>query len=194
MKRNVVLITLMILLFCGMCIIESSAVKSRPAEPKDRVSSVYMLAGEFRAVFANLLWIKAEQYHHEFIENNADWTRNKELMGLIELIVHLDPTFVEAYATGAYIYADGYKNNRKALNFLRQGISNNPKAAELYKLTAIMYVRRFNDPKRAIPYAKSAIKYAEDDWYRSQYIGLLKTIEKMAAEQKTPRFRRERNS
>lgn len=182
MNRNLVLAVLMIILFCGMCIIENNAIKSRPVEPANRVSSVYMLAGEFRCVFANLLWIKAEQYHHEFIQKNSDWTRNKDLIGLIELIVHLDPTFVEAYATGAYIYADGYKDNQKAINFLNQGIANNPKAAELYKLAAIMYARRFNAPNRAIPYAKSAIKYAEDDWYRSQYKGLLKTLNKMAAE------------
>lgn len=184
MKCKLVLIGLMTLLFCGMCVIENSAVGLRPKEPANRVSSVYMLAGEFRAVFANLLWIKADQYHHEFIARNGDWTRNEELMGLIELIVHLDPSFVEAYATGAYIYADGYKNKLKASNFLLQGISNNPKAAELYKLTAIMYARRFNDPQRAIPYAKSAIQYAEDEWYREQYTGLLKTIKKMAAEQR----------
>lgn len=184
MKRNLVLTGLMIALFCGMCVVENIAVGLRPEEPANRVSSVYMLAGEFRAVFANLLWIKADQYHHEFIEHNADWTRDKELMGLMELIIHLDPSFVEAYATGAYIYADGYNNKQKAIDYLLQGISNNPKAAELYKLAAIMYVRRFNDPQRAIPYAKSAVKYAEDDWDRAQYRNLVKTIEKMASEQK----------
>ena len=66
----------MVVLFGGMCIIENSAVRARPAQPQDQTSAVYKLAGEFRTVFANLLWIKADKYHHEFIQHDPNWCNN----------------------------------------------------------------------------------------------------------------------
>lgn len=186
MKSRAALVFLMLVLFSGTCITENAVVRSRPRNPSDHISSIYALAGEFRTVFANILWIKADEYHHEFIQHGRDWTRNKELLGLLDLIIVLDPQFIDAYANKAYICADGYHDTPRAIRVLRQGISNNPEARELYELTALMYARRARDPVRALPYARKAVIYAEDDWYRTRAQRLLRTITEMAREQMRP--------
>lgn len=177
----------MLVLFSGMCIIENDAVRSRPAEPQlsGRASSIYMLAGEFRTVFANLLWIKAEQYHHEFLLRNGDWTKNRELMGLIDLITALDPHFVEAYETGTYILNYGCGNHKKALKYVLQAIANNPHAWDLHRIAAIIYARQFHNPERAIEHMRMAVKYCDNDFDRGLARKLLRTIIAMQKEQRS---------
>jgi tetratricopeptide (TPR) repeat protein len=172
-------------LFCGMCVVENSAVSHRPADSvcSRNTSAVYAIAGEFRTVFANLLWIKAEQYHHEHIQRGALWSRNKELMGLIDLITALDPHFIEAYATGTYIYADGYRDYPRAINYLSRAIANNPKSWELHHIAAVLYAGRLHKPREALPYARLAAKYCKDSFYRRTTLKLLATIERLAKEQ-----------
>lgn len=178
MKPRIGIVIAALLLFGGVCILENGAVRAKPPETVPRgSSSVYMLAGEFRTVFANLLWMKAEQYHHEFIKHNPHWAENRELIGLLTLITTLDPHFPEAYATGTSIYSVGYKNNRKALNYLIEGIHNNPRSWELHRLAVIMYARHFNDPERALFHARLAVKYCDDSFYRQVMMRLLKTVE-----------------
>ncbi len=174
----------MAIMFCGMGVMENGAVKARPAAPEsERVSSVYMLAGEFRTVFANLLWIKAEQYHHEYLLRNPNWTRNKDLMGLLDLITALDPHFIEAYCVGAYILADGYRDPDRAVAYLRRAISSNPEAWELHELAAIVFVRRFHDPERALPHALLAYKYCDDEFRQRRGLRLIRTIKVMLKEE-----------
>jgi len=190
MKDRIIIITALAILFLGMCVMENNAVSCRPAEPiTGKASAIYMLAGEFRVVFANLLWIKAEQYHHEYVQRNLPWTHDKELMGLIDLITTLDPHFVEAYETGSYILADGYKDTHKAIKYLRQAINNNPKAWELYQIAAIMYTNRLKDPEHAIPYAKKTVELCNDNFYHRVAARSLKTIEKLAKNSQATRRR-----
>ncbi len=180
MRERIFIGTLLIALFAGMCVMENSAARIRPQETvQGNISSVYMLAGEFRTVFANLLWFKVDNYHHEFIAHDKDWHHNKDLISLLDLIVMLDPKFEEAWATAACIYANGYEDNEAALSYLRQGITNNPESRELHELTAILYAHRLADPYRAQRYADQAVKYAEDDWYRRRALRLQRTVREM---------------
>jgi|YNPNPStandDraft_1061719.scaffolds.fasta_scaffold00001_53 hypothetical protein len=173
-----------VVLFAGMCVLENAAVQSSPEGKKGQTDSIYAIAGEFRVVFANLLWVKADQYHHEFIARNSDWTRNKELLGMIDLIVALDPTFVEAYATGTYILAEGLNDYRRALNFARQGICNNPRSSELYRIVSIIYAKDLHQPEAALVYARKARQFAEDEWYRTRAVRLVRSIERMIREKR----------
>ncbi len=173
-----------VLLFAGLSAAENAAMRSRPAEPADRASAVYRLAGEFRVVLANLLWIKADAYHHEFIAKDPNWCQNKELLGLMKLITALDPRFEEAYLTGAHVLLYGYRDTPKAIAYLHQGLAANPKSQELNRLAAIVYARNLEQPARALPYARDAVRYAKDDWSARQCRRLLRTIERLAEEQK----------
>ncbi len=165
------------LLFSGMCIVENSVLAERPQTETCGTSSVYMLAGQFRCVFANLLWIKAEQYHHEYTAHHSDWTKDKELLGLIKLTTDLDPHFPEAYEVGTYLYADGQKDNKAAMRYLLEGISNNPEQWDLHQLAAIMYGHRLNNKKLALVHAKLALKYCNDNFYRKSIERLIKTLQ-----------------
>lgn len=172
-----------VLLFAGMCIVENCAVRSRPVEPADNVSAVYKLAGEFRTVFANLLWIKADNYHHEYIQRDPNWCNDKELLGLFKMITALDPRFVEAYASGTYVLMYGYHSNTKAIGYLMQGIESNPRSRELNELAAVLYAQKLNNPRRALPYARRAVWFAEDDFYRGVSARTLRSVQRMAREQ-----------
>lgn len=186
MKRLGLAITIAALL-TGLCILENGAIDARPkqAQPK-RLSSVYALAGEFRTVAANLMWIKADQYHHEFIEKNPDWTQDKDLLGLINLITDLDPSFVVAYSSGAMIYAYGCDNPERAVDYLNEGIAANPRAWELHRIAAIVYARRLRDPARALPYARAAARYCDNGFDKRVVLRLLHTLERMAAAKNAP--------
>ncbi len=172
-----------LLLFGAMCVMENSALDSRPETPQvAKTSAVYALAGEFRVVFANLLWIKADKYHHEFIHQNPDWTQDSDLLGMLRMITALDPTFTEAYASGVYMYADGQKDIIAAQDYLLEGLSNNPKSADLNRTAAIFYARRLEDPRTALVYARRAQKYTTDE-FDSQVVGkLIRTLEEQIAE------------
>ena len=182
MKRKIVTIAAMIALFAGMCIIENNAVRVKPAEPLDKASAIYQLAGEFRTVFANLLWIKADKYHHEYIQHNPNWCNNKDLIGLFKMITALDPRFVEAYSAGTYILMNGYKSNIRAMEYLMQGIEANPRSRELNQLAAVLYAYKLKNPKRALPYAQKAVWFAEDDFYKKVTTRNLHSIEQMVRE------------
>lgn len=182
MRRKLLIAFAILLLFTGMSAVENRAVRSRPIDPADNASAVYKLAGEFRTVIANLLWIKADAYHHEFIERNPHWCENKDLLGMMRMITALDPRFVEAYSTGSYILMYGYRSAPKSLAYLREGIAVNPKSRELNQLAAIFYAQKLKDPERALPYAQRAARYAEDDWNRELTARLLSSVRRMIRE------------
>lgn len=182
MKQRLPIFLTIALLFAGMCIIENRAVDAKPAEPADNVSAVYKLAGEFRTVFANLLWIKADKYHHEYIQHDPNWCNDKELMGLFNMITALDPRFVEAYSAGTYVLMYGYHDNRKALKYLKQGITTNPRSRDLNELMAVIYAQKLKDPEHALLYAQRAVRFAEDDFYRTVAKRTLHSVERMIRE------------
>lgn len=182
MKHRLPILLTVVLLFSGMCVIENTAVSSKPAEPADHVSAVYKLAGEFRTVFANLLWIKADKYHHEYIQHDPNWCNDKDLMGLFNMITALDPRFVEAYSTGAYVLMYGYHDNQKALRYLKQGITANPRSRDLNELMAVLYAQKLKDPEHALPYAQRAVRFAEDDFYRKVATRTLHSVKRMIQE------------
>lgn len=184
MKSKLCIILSLLLLFVGVSLIENCAMRSRPVQPADNVSAVYKLTGEFRTVFANLLWIKADNYHHEYIQHDPNWCNNKELLGLFKMITALDPRFVQAYATGTYILMNGYHDNTKAFAYLRQGMVANPRSRELNELAAILFAWKMKNPERAIPYAQKAVTFAEDDFERGVATRTLRSILRMAKEQK----------
>jgi hypothetical protein len=182
MKRSLMTVALLLLAFAGMGIVENSAVRSKPPEPADNVSAIYKLTGEFRTVFANLLWIKADRYHHEYIQHDSNWCNDKELLGMFKLITALDPKFVEAYSTGAYVLMYGYHSYPKALIYLRKGLDANPKSSELNELVAMIYGQRLKNPRAALPYARRAVAFAPDDFSRGVARRTLHTLERMIRE------------
>lgn len=171
------------LLFVMACMVESS-IKPLPGNgiSASKDSSIYAIAGEFRTVAANLLWMKADAYHHEFLEHNKDWTANKELLGLLKMIVDFDPHFEEAYASGAYMYLQGYHNPKAALKFLREGLTNNPRSWDLNRLAAMLYAIEFKDYKKSLLYARKSFAYSRDPFNKKLAARLIITLQKKTTE------------
>lgn len=181
-RKSTILVAAMFVL---LSLAEIGAVNSKPGTMDTaQVSSMYALAGEFRTVGANLLWIKADQYHHEFLETNEDWTKDKDLLGLLKVITDLDPRFLEAYASAAVIYAYGLDDPARACALLEQGIHHNPKAWSLHRLAAIIYARRMNLPERALPHAQAAVRYCDSDFDKHVVVRLLHSVERMVKEKR----------
>jgi len=171
------------ILFVMACVVESS-MKPLPGvgQIASKGSSIYAMAGEFRTVAANLLWIKADAYHHEYIEKHGDWTANKELIGMFRMIVDLDPHFEEAYASGMYIYLRGYHSPKSALKFLKEGLGYNPNSWDLNRLAALLYAIEYKDYPTAISYAKKSFVYCNDPFDKKVIARLILTLEKKTSE------------
>ena len=161
--------------------------KSGPTSKPVGRSVFAALAGEFRATIANLLWIKVNQYHHEFSEKHADWTKNTDVMPIIRMITVLDPRFVEAYLYGAWILGPGCGRYPEAEGFLREGIRNNLDDSELHIELAIIYARHMNRPRLALVEAHQALKLAKGPFYRHRAALLCAATERMLNRQPAPR-------
>ncbi len=131
--------------------------QARPRLQGQGTVSIYAnLLGQFRTVFANLLWIKADNYHHEFMEHNPHWTKNTDLLPLMRLVTWMDPHFTQAYSSGAWML--GLYQNRmgQARSFLNEGIKFNPNSTELYETMAILEWRVDGNAKAALANLKKA--------------------------------------
>ena len=63
-----------------------------------RSAALAQAGGEFRIVAANLLWSKVvDHYHHQYLADGGDWSKNESLLPLLHTITVLDPHFVQAY-------------------------------------------------------------------------------------------------
>ncbi|MBI2844902.1 MAG: hypothetical protein HYX78_16030 [Armatimonadetes bacterium] len=171
-------------LLTGLVMLDMSLARGRPVAPdRDRESIVVALAGEFRTVFANLLWIKADQYHHEFMEHNSDWTNNTDALVLDRLITRLDPHFEEAYASGARILV-GMDRIGEARDYLEEGVANNPNSMMLHDEFATLLAGHLKDYEEALFHFKRAHILASDDWDRRRLSKLVDTVEQLAEERK----------
>ena len=141
-------------------------------------SAFAALAGEFRATAANLLWIKVDKYHHDYMEHHSDWAKDRDTLPLIRLVATLDPHFVEAYLTGGWMLGTGLGKRREAEEFLREGIRNNPKEWEPHSELAILYARHMHKPGPALVEARQAYKLAKDPFDRKCTARLCRAIEK----------------
>lgn len=126
--------------------------------------AVAQMAGQFRVVGANLLWVKVEAYHEEWEARGLDWTKNADLYPLLNAIVYLDPHFTQAYAVHATMLV--YNNHEdQAIALLQQGIDNNPNnpdAFDLYKGIGLIYAVNRKQPEKGLPYLVRAFQVAED--------------------------------
>jgi len=135
----------------------------------------------FRQLAANLLWLEADEDFHV--------GKIHRVMPIMHTITAIDPTFVEAYQVGAWHYAYnmtakmpdtpeelkewsdrhgdwvGPKESRyyEGEALLKRGIRNNPRNSHLYHdLGFAIIMEKQNDPERAVPYLREAIRYEHE--------------------------------
>lgn len=173
MKRRIwTLIGLMLL----MVLTELQMDRARPQSADS--GTVYMqMLGEFRVVAANLLWVKTDEYNHEYETRHASSLENRELIGMCQLITRLNPRFEQAYLVGAMIYRKGDKDPRKAENYLRLGLKYLPSSWEIPRDLAIVEGIDYKNMRAALPYARLAYRNATDPFYKGSLLKMIKAIE-----------------
>lgn len=185
MKRLLSLL-LTLVLFTGAA--ASDRILSRQSATQQREgglegpSAVYVaMLGQFRTVAANLLWIKADDYHHEFLETNPHWSQNEEILPLMRMITWLDPNFVQAYTAGSWMLGIYMEKPDQGMEFLEEGIRNNPNSSEIYETKALMVWRTQGDIRAALKELKKAEALATNRFDKDRLGESVRTVEAQIA-------------
>jgi tetratricopeptide (TPR) repeat protein len=139
----------------------------------------------FRKLAAGLVWMQVDEAFHK--------GEMQRMIPLMRTTVLLDPNFVDAYLIGAWHLAynltaqmsetPGYLKeyvpefgewvgNKErayyaAVNFLKDGIRNNPRDYRLYfDLGYAIYDEKLDDPMNAVTYLTEATKQRHESWVR----------------------------
>ncbi len=180
--------TLRPLLLCG-ALLTGAACFQTASEPagieqgylgqsgEEKNAAIVQAAGEFRIVAANILWAKVvDHYHHQYMADGGDWSKNANLLPLLQAITALDPHFVEAFELmgGTILPRLGRVTEGQAV--LKRGIKNNPNDWELYREMAMLYAWTEQRPQEALPYAEAGLAHADDDFSRGLMTKLCRTL------------------
>lgn len=184
-------------LLCGAALCETASQPSGVAQGYlasggSRDGALAQAAGEFRVVAANVLWARVvDHYHHQYMAEGGDWSRNVSLLPLLHTIITLDPHFTEAYELmgGTILPRTGREAEGKAV--LAEGIRRNPSEWEMYRELAMLYAWNDKAPALALPYARlglaQAAKVADDDGFsRRLMAGLCATLQRDARRRPAP--------
>jgi len=143
------------------------------------------MAGQFRIVFANLLWIKVDQYHHEYIAHHGDWSRDADLLPLLRMITWLDPHFVQAYQVAGFMLSGSLHRYEHARQLLEEGIRNNPQSFELYEEMGMALLRARKDYRQAYTYLTKALSLANDEFDKKRLQRFCQTVHRKIEEETT---------
>ena len=106
-------------------------------------SALLDIIGELRYTAAALLWVKIDIYHHEYEFKGKDIMRNTSIMPLFRLVTLLDPHFIQAYDVGAYTLVVDLKKVEEGMEFLKEGMNNNPDSFELtWQYAFLLYYQK----------------------------------------------------
>ncbi len=157
-------------LFCAAGLFESVSQPSGQAQgylvsstADGKNAALAQAAGEFRIAAANLIWDKViDHYHHQFMAQGGDWSKNESLLPMLHLIITLDPHFVQAYQLmgGAILPRTGHLAEGQAV--LADGIKHNPNDWEMDREMAMLLSYTEHKPAAALPYAEAGLKNADD--------------------------------
>ena len=144
-----------------------------------RSAALAQAGGEFRIVAANLLWSKVvDHYHHQYLAEGGDWSKNESLLPLLQTITVLDPHFVQAYEVmgGAILPHTGRVAEGEKV--LSEGLRHNPKDWELYREMAMLLSYTEHKPAAALPFAEKGRQCADDDFSQNLMTRLCRTLKR----------------
>ena len=139
-------------------------------------------AGEFRIAAANILWMNVvDHYHHQSMAQGKDWSKNRDLLPLIHMIVALDPHFTQAYDVGALILCELHEYD-EAQGLLNEAIENNAADWNMEYDMAMLHAWYLKDPVKALPYALKAHDIAADLFDKRRIWLLVGTLKRQIRE------------
>jgi len=149
-----------------------------PSRARQERGAVYAnLLGQFRTVAANLLWMKADTYHHEFVEHNPHWTQNSDMLPLLKMVTVLDPHFTQAYASAGWMLALYQKKPGPGRAFVAEGLKYNPRSPDLHQTMAIISWRCDANPRAALYHLREARDCTQDAFERRSLERSIASIE-----------------
>lgn len=131
------------------------------------------LLGSFRTTAASYLWITVEHYHHEYEWAGGSWKKDITFMPLIKLITTLDPHFAAAYDFGGYHLAVNLHKVQEGMDFLNEGLKNNPDSYELNFTMGYIYFFVLKDYQTSYNYLAKAVKFTKDKVNRKNALDLM---------------------
>ena len=178
MNKKIAAITialLAVIIFSGFNLDKFSEKAFSQRHSEKSSSALLDILGELRYTAAAVLWMKTDYYHHEFEFSGKNLTKNEPIMPLIRMITILDPHFVQAYDFGAYHLAVNLKHYKESMDFLKEGLQNNPNSFELnWEYGFLLYKEiKYNE---ALPYLMKARKFREqktpvyDEWIKMSWV------------------------
>lgn len=118
------------------------------------------LLGEIRTTLASYLWVQSDFYHHEYEFQNLDWRKNTSYVPMLKIITTLDPHFVKAYEFGGYHLAVDLRKVPEGLDYLQEGLRNNPKDYSILNSLAYAYYNEgLHQPTQQDSLFNAAIEY-----------------------------------
>lgn len=132
--------------------------------PGDMVSGIVL--GGFRGIAADILWLRTDMYFHM-----GQWYK---ILPIYRTITFLQPHFIQAWSVAGWhmaynIYHEAKDEDKPkwleaGLNFLKEGIDNNPHRYELYFETGWTYFHKAKNYDEAIKYFRRAIRFEHPDY------------------------------
>jgi len=164
-------------------LLASAPRKEQASVDNTALRTVMAMAGQFRVVFANLLWIKVDQYHHEYIKQHADWAQDTDLLPMLRMITWLDPHFVQAYQVAGFMLSARLHRYEHARQLLEEGIRHNPKSFELYEEMGMAILRARKDYREAYAYLTRALSLATDEFDKKRLQRFCNTVRRKIEEE-----------
>ena len=142
-----------------------------------RSAALAQAAGEFRIVAANLIYSKVvDHYHHQYMATGGDWSKNESILPLLQVIVALDRHFVDAYSIMGGTILPRTGRAAEGERVLKAGMQANPDNYKLNYDMAMLLSYTEHRPAAALPYAKTALALAKDDFSRHLTTRLCQTL------------------
>ncbi len=142
------------------------------------------LLGQARIAAAGMLWLKVDQYHHDFEERGLDPATNKDLLGMTRLITRLDPQFEQAYLVGAWVYRVGYGQLDAAEGYLKEGLRAMPNSWRLMYELALLQATHRHRYDAAWRWSQRALKHCPPGFERDLLTRLEHSLRERLAQSK----------
>lgn len=143
-----------------------------PVEGRTRADILLDLLGELRTFMARSLFMRADLYHHVMESQGISWRQEQDILPLFRMIALLDPHLVEAYDTAAYDLVLNFGRPREGLEFLREGLRQNPDSAQLHGTLAFLLFQT-GDYEGTIPAAGRTLQLSADEFLSLNAIRLM---------------------
>ena len=145
------------------------------------------LLGQARVAAAGMLWLKVDQYHHDFEERGLDPATNKDLLGMTRLITRLDPQYEQAYLVGAWVYRVGYGQLDAAEGYLREGLHALPGSWRLMYEMALLQATHRHRYDAAWRWTQRALAHCPPGFDHDLLARLERSLRERQTEDSSPR-------